>query len=132
MKTTMKLVKIALASTLLIALAACASRGVATTQMGGTEIALKPADIEIKGPTSGKSCVPVILGLQFSQTSVQEAETEALSAVGADMMIDKVNYIALETQIGGTCLAVGGGGFCAGMLYASKCQYVEGLGIVLK
>lgn len=109
----------------------CAARGAVLHPHSNSQIKLGPKDVKLTKISEGKSCVPVILGLQFDNPSYYSAQQSGLESAGAEIFLDEISYEGLENAIfiPNPLYGVLGFGYpWLVLIYGDHCTYVEGHG----
>lgn len=105
----------------------CAARGAIVHPNSHSNIKLGPKDVKLTKIGEGKSCVPVILNLQFDNPSYYSAQQSGLESAGAELFLDEISYEGMENAFGfGFPIPLVG--YWAFILYGDHCTYVEGHG----
>ncbi|MBI3782768.1 MAG: hypothetical protein HY270_05130 [Deltaproteobacteria bacterium] len=106
----------------------CASRASLRNPMMHAEVNLSPKDVRLLSVTEGKSCVPVVFGIQLANPSYIDAHSAAKSKVGAEVLLDEYGYEGVESALGIGIPNPAGEGGKVFLVYGDHCQYVEGVG----
>lgn len=127
MKTKKLLSVAALSAALAVFAAGCAARGAILHPNSHSNIKLGAKDVALTKIGEGKSCVPVILNMQFDNPSYYKAQQAGLESAGAELFLDEISYEGFENAFGfGFPLPIIG--YWAFILYGDHCTWVEGHG----
>jgi hypothetical protein len=117
-----------LASIVAVLISGCASRASLRNPMVHSEVSVGPKDVKLLSVTEGKSCAPVVFGIQLANPSYIDAYSAAKSKVGAEILLDEFGYEGVESSLGLAIPLLGGEGGVVFQIYGDHCQYVEGMG----